>query len=89
MTSLAEVQVSESGNTCLQPDLIVATSLVRSHVVFKLLNYVTDKIIRVAVTTLAHMLTCIIIEKGYIQVLLVITGFSTVQGHITDRSKNI
>ncbi len=59
MTSLAEVQVSESASTSLQPDLIVATSLVRSHVVFKLLNYVTDKIIRVAVTTLAHMLTCV------------------------------
>ncbi len=30
----------------------------RSHVVFKLLNYVTDKIIRVALTTLTRMLTC-------------------------------
>ncbi len=27
---------------------VVVTSLVRSYVVFKLLNYVTDKIIRVA-----------------------------------------
>ncbi len=31
----------------------------RSHVVFKLLNYVTDKIVRVALTTLALMLTCV------------------------------
>ncbi len=30
----------------------------RSHVVFKLLNYVTDKIVRVALTTLARMLRC-------------------------------
>ncbi len=37
----------------------VVTSLVRSHVVFKLLNYVTDKIVRVALTTLALMLTCV------------------------------
>ncbi len=35
---------------------IVVTSLVKSHVVFKLLNYVTDKILRV-VLTLAFMLT--------------------------------
>ncbi len=34
-------------------------SLVRSHVVFKLLNYVTDKIIRVVLTTLALMLMCV------------------------------
>ncbi len=38
---------------------VVVTSLVRSHVVFKLLNYVTDKIVRVALTTLALMLTCV------------------------------
>ncbi len=38
---------------------VVVTSLVRSHVVFKLLNYVTDKIVRVALTTLARMLTCV------------------------------
>ncbi len=31
---------------------VVFTSLVRSHVVFKLLNYVTDKIVIVALTTL-------------------------------------
>ncbi len=36
----------------------VVTSLVRSHVVFNLLNYVTDKIVRVALTTLVLMLTC-------------------------------
>ncbi len=38
---------------------IIVTSLVRSHVVFKLLNYVTDKIVRVALTTLALMLMCV------------------------------
>ncbi len=38
---------------------IVVTSLVRSHVVFKLLNYVADKIVRVALTTLVRMLTCV------------------------------
>ncbi len=31
----------------------------RSHVVFKFLNYVTDKIIRVALNTLALMLKCV------------------------------
>ncbi len=31
----------------------------RSHVVFKLLNYVSDKILRVVLTTLARMLTCV------------------------------
>ncbi len=31
----------------------------RSRVVSKLLNYLTAKIIRVALTTLAHMLTCV------------------------------
>ncbi len=35
------------------------TSLVRSHVVFKFLNYVTDKIVRVVLTTLALMLRCV------------------------------
>ncbi len=38
---------------------VVVTSLVRSHIVFKLLNYVTDKIVRVALTTLARMLMCV------------------------------
>ncbi len=38
---------------------VVATSLVRSHVVFKYLNYVTDKIVRVVLTTLALMLRCV------------------------------
>ncbi len=38
---------------------VVVVTLVRSHVVFKLLNYVTDKIVRVALTTLARMLTCV------------------------------
>ncbi len=38
---------------------VVATSLVRSHVVFKVLNYVTDKIVRVVLTTLALMLRCV------------------------------
>ncbi len=36
----------------------VVTSLVRKPCRFKLLNYVTDKIIRVALTTLTLMLTC-------------------------------
>ncbi len=31
----------------------------RSHVVFKFLNYVTDKIVRVLLTTLALMLRCV------------------------------
>ncbi len=38
---------------------IVFSSLVRSHVVFKFLNYVTDKIVRVVLTTLALMLSCV------------------------------
>ncbi len=38
---------------------VVATSLVRSHVVFKFLNYVTDKIIRVVLTILALILRCV------------------------------
>ncbi len=38
---------------------VVATSLVRSHVVFKFLNYVNDKIIRVVLTTLVLMLRCV------------------------------
>ncbi len=38
---------------------VVATSLVRSHVVFKFLNYVTDKIVKVVLTTLALMLRCV------------------------------
>ncbi len=38
---------------------VVATSHVRSHVVFKFLNYVTDKIIRVVLTTLGLMLRCV------------------------------
>ncbi len=37
---------------------IVVTSLVRSHVGF-LLNYVTDKIVRVVLTTLVLMVTCV------------------------------
>ncbi len=36
---------------------VVVTSLVRSHVVFKCFNYVTDRILRVELTTLARMLT--------------------------------
>ncbi len=36
---------------------VVVTSLVRSHVVFKLLNYVTDKILRVVLPTLACVQT--------------------------------
>ncbi len=35
----------------------------RSQLVFKLLNYVTDKIIRVTLTTLARMLTCVLYVK--------------------------
>ncbi len=38
---------------------VYVTLLVRSRVVFKLVNYVTDKIIRVALTTLALMLRCV------------------------------
>ncbi len=38
---------------------VVVTSLVRSHVVFKFLNYVTDKIIRVVLITLALMIRCV------------------------------
>ncbi len=42
---------------------VVVTSHVRSHVVFKFLNYVTDKIVRVVLrvvlTTLALMLRCV------------------------------
>ncbi len=38
---------------------VVATSLVGSHVVFKFLNYVTDKIVKVVLTTLALMLRCV------------------------------
>ncbi len=37
---------------------VVATSLVRSHIVFKFLNYVTDKIVRVLIT-LGLMLRCV------------------------------
>ncbi len=38
---------------------VVATSLVRSHVVFKFLNDVTDKIIRIVLTTLcAYVKVC-------------------------------
>ncbi len=49
----------------------------RSHVVFKLLNYVSDKILRVVLTTLARMLTCVqtVCEgerAGEIEVLFVI-----------------
>ncbi len=47
---------------------VVVTSLVRSHVVVKLLNYVTDKNARVALTTLACMLTtcanCVCVCEG-------------------------
>ncbi len=39
--------------------VVVATSLERSHVVFKFLNYVTDKIVRVVLTTSALMLMCV------------------------------
>ncbi len=39
--------------------VILATSLVRSHVIFKFLNYVTNKIVRVMLTTLALMLRCV------------------------------
>ncbi len=38
---------------------VVATLLVRSHVLFKFLNYVTDKIVIVVLTTLALMLRCV------------------------------
>ncbi len=38
---------------------VVVTSLVRSHVVFKFLNYVTDKIFRVVLITLALMIRCV------------------------------
>ncbi len=38
---------------------VVVTSLVRSHVVFKFLNHVTDKIVRVVLTTLALMIRCV------------------------------
>ncbi len=38
---------------------IIVTSLVRSHVAFKFLNYVIDKIVRVVLTTLALMLRCV------------------------------
>ncbi len=38
---------------------VVATSLVRSHVVFKFLSYATDKIVRVVLTTLALLLMCV------------------------------
>ncbi len=45
---------------------VVVTSLVRSHVVFKLLNYVTDKIVSnisayvsAYLTTLARILMCV------------------------------
>ncbi len=38
---------------------VVVASLVRSHVVFKLLNYGTDKIVRVVLTIYALMLTCV------------------------------
>ncbi len=38
---------------------VVAPSLVRSHVLFKFLNDVTDKIVRVVLTTLALMLRCV------------------------------
>ncbi len=37
----------------------VATSIVRSHVAFKFLNDVTDKFVRVVLTTLALMLWCV------------------------------
>ncbi len=43
----------------------------RRHVVFKLLNYVTDKIARVALTTLVCMLTCVQTEvEGEIENVL-------------------
>ncbi len=49
----------------------VVTSLARSHVVFKLLNYITDKIVRVALTTLVRMLTVRLWERegeiGYVR----------------------
>ncbi len=38
---------------------VVATSLVRSHVAFKFLNYVTDKIVRVVLITLVLMSKCV------------------------------
>ncbi len=41
------------------PVAVNVTSLVRSRVVFKFLNYVTDKIFRVVLTTLALMLRCV------------------------------
>ncbi len=43
---------------------VVVTSLVRSHVVFKFLNYITDKIVRVVLTTLVLMLRCV--QKLYV-----------------------
>ncbi len=51
--------VSSYSETFFTNSAVVATSLVRSHVVFKLLNYVTDKIVRVALITSALMLTCV------------------------------
>ncbi len=51
--------VSIYSETFFTNSAVVATSLVRSHVVFKLLNYVTDKIVRVALITSALMLTCV------------------------------
>ncbi len=38
---------------------VVVTSLVRSHVVFKFLNYVTDKIVSVVLTRISLMLRCV------------------------------
>ncbi len=38
---------------------VVVASLVRSHVVFKFVNYVTDKIVRVVLITLSLMLRCV------------------------------
>ncbi len=51
--------VSIYSETFFTNSAVVATSLVRSHVVSKLLNYVTDKIVRVALITSALMLTCV------------------------------
>ncbi len=38
---------------------MVVASILRSHVVFKFLNYVTDKIVRVVLTTLPLMIRCV------------------------------
>ncbi len=48
----------------LMNSAIVVTSFMRSHVVFKFLNYVTDKIVRVLLITLVLMLLrCVVKER--------------------------